>query len=172
VLGAWASGGLRRPAGAAPAAAAEREAAAVTREAPAAEREAEPAPGVPACAAPASLRERLRLTREALVGRLGSLLGARPLDRSALEDLEALLLGADLGVRTAEALLETVRREAAGGDAERVRGVLREAVLAKLRRVQPQETGAPAGKPVRGLFPSARPCLTEIGFSDVGKERS
>jgi fused signal recognition particle receptor len=155
VLGAWASGRLRRVAQAAPAATAERAAEAVPREAPAAEREAEPAPGEPAfaaaepapAAAPAGLRERLRLTREALVGRLGSLLGARRLDPGALDDLEALLLGADLGVRTAEALLETVRREAAGADAERVRGVLREAVLAKLRRVQPPGAAAPVGKP-------------------------
>ena len=37
---------------------------------------------------------------------------------------------------TAESLLETVRKEASGGDAEAVRGVLREAILEKL----PDET--------------------------------
>ncbi len=96
---------------------------------------------------PARLRDRLRLTSEALVGRVGSLLGARRVDRAVLEDLEFLLLGADLGVRTAESLLEAVRREASGGDAAAVRGVLREGILGRLRRVQPPDAHATAAKP-------------------------
>ncbi len=96
---------------------------------------------------PARLRERLRLTREALVGQLGSLLGARRVDPAVLEGLESLLLGADLGVRTAEALLETVRREASGADLAELRRVLREAILARLRRVQPQAEPATSAKP-------------------------
>jgi len=93
---------------------------------------------------PARLRDRLRLTSEALVGRLASVLGARRLDRATLDELEFVLLGADLGVRTAEALLETVRREASDGDEASVRHVLRDAILARLRRVQPPTEGAAA----------------------------
>jgi fused signal recognition particle receptor len=167
VLGAWASGRLRslppalEPPEPAPPVAREAKPAAPPLPAPprpeaaaAPERAAAVAAPEPATRAPepapprpARLRDRLRLTSEALVGRIGSLLGARRVDGAALDDLEALLLGADLGVRTAEALLETVRREASGGDAERVRGVLRAAILARLERVQPPEDPGPAGKP-------------------------
>jgi len=96
---------------------------------------------------PARLRDRLRRTREALVGQLGSLLGSRRVDPAVLEDLESVLFGADLGVRTAAALLETVRREASGADLEEVRRVLRAEILAKLQRVQPQAESASTAKP-------------------------
>jgi fused signal recognition particle receptor len=147
VLLAWATGRLR-PA-AAPAEVAPAPAAAAVPVQRAAAVPAAPAarPPEPAPPRPARLRDRLRLTSEALVGRIGSLLGSRRVDGAVLEDLEALLLGADLGVRTAEALLETVRREASGADAERVRSVLRAAILARLERVQPPEGPGPAGKP-------------------------
>jgi fused signal recognition particle receptor len=64
-----------------------------------------------------------------------------------LEDLEALLLGADLGVRTATALLETVRREASGADLAELRRVLRGAILARLERVQAQLPPLASAKP-------------------------
>jgi fused signal recognition particle receptor len=95
------------------------------------------APRVAPVPAPARLRDRLRRTHDALVGRLGSLLGGGALEPELLEDLESLLLGADLGVSTAHALLDRVRREAAGKDADTVRAVLRDAILERLRRVEP-----------------------------------
>jgi fused signal recognition particle receptor len=59
---------------------------------------------------PPDLRSRLGKTRNALVGRIESLLRGRPeLDEETLEEIEAILFGADLGVRTAEELLETAR---------------------------------------------------------------
>jgi fused signal recognition particle receptor len=82
------------------------------------------------------LFDRLSRTRSALVGRLGTLVGARKVDADVLEELEALLFGADLGVKTAESLLDAVRTRASGGDASRLRQVLREAMLEKLRRVE------------------------------------
>ncbi len=82
------------------------------------------------------LRDRLTRTSQALVGRMEQLLGGRPLDAELLEELELLLFSADLGVRTAESLLDTVRKEAAGRDAAGVRAVLRNAIAAKLARVQ------------------------------------
>jgi fused signal recognition particle receptor len=128
VLGAWAGGGLRSAEVPAPAA------ASLAREPEA------PAPT-------ARLRDRLRLTREALVLRIGAIVGARRVDAAVLDDLEALLLGADLGARSAAALLEVVRREAAGADAGAVRGVLRAAILAKLRRIEPSPGAETTGKP-------------------------
>src|SRR5262245_15143487 len=96
---------------------------------------APPAPPPPAPRA--TLRERLARKQEALVGRVGQLLGGRRLDPALLSELEALLFAADLGVRTAEDLLARVRREAEGGDAERVRAVLRGALTEKLVKVEP-----------------------------------
>jgi fused signal recognition particle receptor len=112
--------------------------------APAVAPEPEPVPIPP----PARLRDRLRLTSENLVGRLGQLLGGRRVDAELLDDLEMLLFSADLGVQTAESLLEAVRAQASGGDADSVREVLRQAILAKLQRVEPQgERLAAAGTP-------------------------
>ena len=83
-----------------------------------------------------SLRERLSKTSQNLVGRLGRVLGTGTLDKDVLEDLEAMLFTADLGVATAEDLLETVRRNAMGESAGRVREVLREAIVEKLAKVE------------------------------------
>jgi fused signal recognition particle receptor len=71
------------------------------------------------------------------VGRLGSLLSGRRVDAELLDELEMLLMSADLGVRTADSLIARVKKEAAGADADAVRGVLREVILEKLRRVEP-----------------------------------
>ena len=109
---------------------------------------AEPEPSVEVAEAqlpppPARLRDRLRRTHDALLGRLGSLLGGRVLDAELFEELETLLFGADLGVSTAEALLDRVRREASGKDADTVRAVLRDAILERLRRLKDAGLGDP-----------------------------
>lgn len=83
-----------------------------------------------------SLRERLAKTSQNLVGRLGKVLGTGTVDEDVLLELEDLLFTADLGVTTAENLLETVRRKAMGEDASRVREVLREAIVEKLSAVE------------------------------------
>jgi fused signal recognition particle receptor len=93
------------------------------------------------------LAERLARTSEALLGRLERAIGSRRVDPELLEELEALLYGADLGVSSAESLLETVRGKASGGDVHVVRRVLREAILDKLRRVELRQPPAPGGPP-------------------------
>ena len=113
----------------------------------AAAAEAAPAPEAPAVPAPARLRDRLRRTSDALVGRLSQLVEGRRVDAALLSELEALLFGADLGVKTAESLLATVRAQAAGGDSEQVRSVLRAAILAKLERVEKAPGLQLSGKP-------------------------
>ncbi|MBW2315084.1 MAG: signal recognition particle-docking protein FtsY [Deltaproteobacteria bacterium] len=121
-------------------------------EAPAAEAEAaseladvaepEPLPEPEPVVAPepprprARLADRLRRTSEALVGQIEGVLGGRTVDNDLLDDLEALLFGADLGVGTAEGLLQAVRKEAAGGDAAAVRAVLRNAICERLATVE------------------------------------
>jgi fused signal recognition particle receptor len=73
-------------------------------------------PAPPVRRAP-DLRGRLEKTRSALVGRIEGLLrGRSALDPEALEELETILYGADLGVHTADELLESAR--AAGSPAE------------------------------------------------------
>ncbi|MEB2345555.1 MAG: signal recognition particle-docking protein FtsY [Deltaproteobacteria bacterium] len=114
--------------------------AAAPRAAPAAPAAPPARPAAPPAPAPrpARLADRLARTRSALVGGLGRLLAGRRLEGDALDELEALLFGADLGVRTTESLLDAVRSQAAGGDAGDLRRVLREAILEKLRRVEPK----------------------------------
>jgi fused signal recognition particle receptor len=108
-------------------------------EAPAA-RAVEPPPAAPEVVPappPVGLRDRLGLTHDNLVGRLGQLLRGRTVDSELLDDLETLLFSADLGVKTAESLLEMLRSQAGGADADTVRKLLRDAILEKLRRVEP-----------------------------------
>jgi fused signal recognition particle receptor len=106
-----------------------------------------PAPAPEAVPEPVRLRDRLQRTRESFVGRLGGLLGGRRVDAELLEELEMLLFSADLGVKTAEGLLEAVRSGASGADGQEVRRVLRDAILAKLRRVEVAADDEIAGKP-------------------------
>jgi len=108
---------------------------------PVPEAVAPPKPAAPPAAKPPppapGLGQRLARTREALLGRLGSVFGERTLDAALLGELEALLFGADLGVATAEDLLARVRREASGGGAAQVRAVLKQAIAEKLARIEP-----------------------------------
>jgi fused signal recognition particle receptor len=114
----------------------------------------------PSAPAP-SLASRLARTSEALVGRLGSLIGARTVDTEVLEDLEALLFGADLGVSTADALLEALRERAAGKGAAEVRSVLREEIEARVARVE---------SPVQGLAVDGSPhVILVLGVNGSGK---
>jgi fused signal recognition particle receptor len=126
-----------------------------------------PAPLVVEPPKPVRLRDRLARTSEALVGRLESILGGRKVDSDLLDELEALLFTADLGVQTAESLLQTLRSDAAGGDADRVREILREKILEKLRKVEPgpetavEDRGAPYVILVLGVNGSGK--TTTIG---------
>ncbi|MDE0884602.1 MAG: signal recognition particle-docking protein FtsY [Myxococcota bacterium] len=122
---------------AAPIAEVEPAAALIAEPEPAAALIAEPEP---AAAPKPSLRDRLARTSETLVGRLGGILGGRKVDADLLEELEAALYTADLGVATAESLLERVKKEATGADAEGVREILHDAILEKLLRVEGRQT--------------------------------
>ena len=114
---------------------------------PVAEPEPEPAPEPVVEPEPASepepapeprvrLRDRLLRTSENLVGRLGSVFGGSAVDGDLLEELEEILFTADLGVQTAESLLERVRREGRGEDGAKVREILKAAIGEKLAGAQ------------------------------------
>jgi fused signal recognition particle receptor len=135
------------------------------RPAPAVAPPPAPAPAAPAALAARPLRERLARTREALLGGIGRVLGTRRVDEGVLEELEALLFSADLGVRTAESLLETVRKQASGGDADAVRRVLREAILERLRRVEAAGAAPGLGSP----FAAQPHVILVLGVNGSGK---
>lgn len=98
----------------------------------------EAAPVAPARAAP-DMRSGLARTRQALLGRIEGLLrGGGALEPAALEELESVLFGADLGVRTADSLLEAAR---AANGAQEVRAALGEcarSILASVRAPDPK----------------------------------
>ncbi|MCG8592411.1 MAG: signal recognition particle-docking protein FtsY, partial [Proteobacteria bacterium] len=106
-------------------------------------------------------RDRLARTSDALVGRLGRLLGGRQIDADLLDELETLLFTADLGVGTAESLLDAVKQRAESGDAGQVRKVLRDAIREKLQRAQPE------GEP---LHTTGKPhVILVLGVNGAGK---
>jgi fused signal recognition particle receptor len=82
----------------------------------------------------------LARTREGLVETLQALVGERPVDEAALEELEAALLAADLGPSLTAEVLDRVRARARreGLDAS----ALREAVASALREALPEEPAA------------------------------
>jgi len=89
--------------------------------------------------------EGLRKTTERLVGSLGGILAGGAVDEGALEDLEELLLGADLGPEAAERIIARVRSAAGEGDASRCRAAIAEELLAIIDEVPLHEP--PAGRP-------------------------
>jgi len=142
---------------------AEPEPEAIAAPGPEPERAPEPAPTPePEPVAPrVGLRERLAKTSQNLIGRLGGVLSGRTVDAELLDDLEMLLFTADLGVATAESLLDSVKKKAAGADAQRVREVLHEAIYEKLQRVE-----GPESEP----FPASGPkVILVLGVNGSGK---
>jgi fused signal recognition particle receptor len=89
-----------------------------------------------------TLRDSLSRTRQAAFGRVASLLGASELDDAVWEDLEALLIQADLGLETTLALTgalrERVQREGLTGR-DQLQSALREELLALLVTPTPGE---------------------------------
>lgn len=106
-------------------------------------------------------RERLGRTREALAGGLDRLLaGRKEVDAVLLEDLEELLITADLGVHTTlhliQAIQEKVRRRELG-DVARLRAALQDEMVAMLAAPPPREI-------------TARPWVVLlVGVNGVGK---
>ena len=98
-------------------------------------------PGEPAAAPPVAapdIRSGLARTRQALLGRLESLLGgAGALDPGTLEELERVLFGADLGERTADSLLGAARSANGAQDVRRALAERARSILAAARAPAP-----------------------------------
>ncbi len=116
-----------------------------------------------------TLAEGLARTRGGFMARLNALLGAsRELDDAALGELEEILFSADVGVRTATKLLESVRERLERkevGDLGKVKAALRE----EIERIL--SLGAAPGEAGHGGLPDAPPpqVVMVVGVNGTGK---
>lgn len=111
------------------------------------------------------LSQGLAKTRRAMQSSLDRLLGRGP-DPETLEELEAALLGADLGVRTVDHLMERLRQGVArsSGEGEHgVRAVLQDEILQVLSACQGEDLLALIERSPRPFV------LLAVGVNGVGK---
>ena len=140
----------------------------------------EPAPAAPAATvttpapAPANeislfqrLRQRLAKTRDALVSKVDALfLGRKEIDAELFDDLEEVLITADLGVSTTRELLDSVRDQVKRdhlSDPQILKKALQEKILAYLTRLE-QTRPADMVMPESGPF-----VIMVVGVNGVGK---
>jgi hypothetical protein len=113
----------------------------------------------------AGLSERLARTRQSIVGQVQSLIRRKPvLDAEFLDELEAILLQADVGVNTTERLLSGISRSLKeGGQGQALSG---EDVLGSLKEEIVEVLGPPEplGKAVEG--PTV---IMVVGVNGTGK---
>jgi fused signal recognition particle receptor len=114
------------------------------------------------------LQERLGKTRNSFVHRLDSLfLGKKEIDQQLLDDLEEILITADLGVTTAMELLDAARvsvKRNELSDPQALKGVLRDKILAYLEE---------SDQPAELVLPESGPfVIMVVGVNGVGKTTS
>ena len=94
-----------------------------------------PKPAVPTPSLFERMRSGLSKTSSSLVGRIDSLLRGRQVDEELLEELEEILITADLGMKTTQELMQALNKRRARGEAqtpEALRTVLMEEILLRL----------------------------------------
>jgi fused signal recognition particle receptor len=114
------------------------------------------------------LQQKLSKTRSSLVYRLDTLfLGKKEIDQELFDDLEEILITADLGVMTTHELLDDVKREVsrkALKDPHVLKGMLQEKILSYLQEsVHPSEMVMPDSGPF---------VIMVVGVNGVGKTTS
>ena len=113
----------------------------------------------------ARLQERLGKTRKSLLYRLDTLfLGKKVIDQELYDDLEEVLITADLGVTTVHELLDEVRREVRRNDLEdpaALKKILQEKILGYLLELD---------RPAEMVMPESGPfVIMVVGVNGVGK---
>jgi fused signal recognition particle receptor len=97
------------------------------------------------------MKEAVTRTRENLSDRIEEVVGfGKEIDRNTLDDLEATLIGADLGTTTTHELLETLREKVDRkqiGDADELKRVLKEEMLAILTAAEKAPVAKVDGEP-------------------------
>ena len=108
------------------------------------------------------MKEAVTRTRENLTGRLEDIVGAREIDRGTLDELEASLLGADLGTVVTQQVLGTLREKA---DRKQIKDV------AELKRLLKAELlqilAATSERPVKAV--EGPEVLLVVGVNGTGK---
>lgn len=101
----------------------------------------------------------LRKTKERLFGSIQQILSGGALDEGAIEDLEAVLLGADIGVEATERIIERLRASTGAG-----------AGAAEYRRIIGTELLSIIGETPKPPPPAGAPrVIVVIGVNGVGK---
>jgi fused signal recognition particle receptor len=111
------------------------------------------------------LKRGLRKTHDGLVGRIDTLLlGKKKIDADTLEELEEILIGADIGVSTTVELIRSMEQRLDRNelqDGEALKTALREEMLVRLEQHSaPLDTGVVAAPPF---------VIMVIGVNGVGK---
>jgi fused signal recognition particle receptor len=92
------------------------------------------------------IRESLTKTRRSFFGQISSLLGGGQITEETWEDLEALLVQADVGVETTVALVDRLREEVNRGKArttQELEALLKQELLALLGNPEPMKVDEP-----------------------------
>ena len=123
----------------------------------------------------ARLREGMTKTRESITHAIDQLTGVyKELDDDFYDDLEAVLIGADIGVKTTEEIITRLKdevRRRREGNPEAVRGILKE-IVADMMEAEPFRPKSPSVILVVGVNGAGK--TTTIGklachFKDEGK---
>jgi fused signal recognition particle receptor len=103
-------------------------------------------------------KQGLQRTQELVLAPMGRLLGLRRLDESQLEEMEDLLLQADLGVHAVARLMDRLRFELKKADEIDPKAILKDELLKILRLVPP-----------RPFTPDGTQVMLLVGVNGVGK---
>jgi fused signal recognition particle receptor len=119
------------------------------------------------------LKSAVASTKAQLVDRIeGIVEGKEKIDQSVLDELEATLITADLGVKTAQDILASIQEKIKRGQIQRpgdVRGVIEQEILAILQNPRRGRDGAPA-PPAPQPPPAGLPeVIFIVGVNGVGK---
>lgn len=115
------------------------------------------------------VQEGLRKSRESWLSRMVNIVQRRQLDESLWEELEELLISADVGVATSMALIERIREEASARslkEAEEVVDLLKQELIALM------SPGDGAGERGQATGPGQPRVILTIGVNGVGKTTS
>ncbi|HEY3271763.1 MAG TPA: signal recognition particle-docking protein FtsY [Geothrix sp.] len=103
-------------------------------------------------------KQGLKRTQDLVLAPMGRLLGLRRLDEDQLQELEDLLLQADLGVKAVDQLMVRLRAELRGGSEIDPKAVLKDELLKLLRQ-----------RPARPFVASGTQVVLLVGVNGVGK---
>jgi fused signal recognition particle receptor len=119
------------------------------------------------------LKQAVSSTKSQLVGRIDEVIqGKTEIDKHVLEDLEATLLTADLGVRTTQEILGHLQEQVSKSrltDPKQIRGAVEQEIRAILEHPAGAGKAAPEPKPAPEGMPEV---IFVVGVNGVGKTTS